>query len=76
MSDVVEWTFYYPHPDYDDDVFVTTPNPYLGRIGSLWTLAKTLDPSLADHIGNERLKFYIVRSSFLYKHRWFFSYLL
>jgi|SRR6267154_5088771 len=66
MSDVAEWIFHYPHPDDDNDVFVTTPNPYLGRIGDLWTLAKTKEPSLANHIGNERLKFYIVRSSFLY----------
>ena len=66
MSDAAEWILYYPYPDYDCAASVTTPNPYSGRISGLWTLAKTMVPSLADRIGNDWVKFYIIRSSFLY----------
>jgi len=64
MADVVDYIFYYPHPDFALDVCVT--NPYSGRIGHLWNLAKEEDPSLADHIGGAPVMFYIVRSSFSY----------
>src|ERR1700730_11299247 len=64
MPDVVDWIFYYPHPDSSHDVVVTTTDPDLGRISHLWALAKTTEPSLADHIDREQCTFYIVRSSF------------
>ena len=66
ISNIIKWTFYYPYPDYDNNIFITTSSPYLGHIGSLWTLAKTMESSLTNHIGNEWPKFYIVCSSFLY----------
>jgi hypothetical protein len=40
MDDVLDWIIFYPHPDYARGVLVTTPNPYPGRIGQLWKLAK------------------------------------
>ena len=66
MSDVVNWIFYYPHPDSGLDAVVVTPNPFLGLFHRLWALAKDNEPGLVDRIGRARCMFYIVRSSFLY----------
>jgi hypothetical protein len=66
MSDVVNWIFYYPHPDSSLDVLVDTPNPFLGRFGHLWALAKDNEPRLVDRIGRAGCMLYIVHSSFLY----------
>jgi len=62
MANVVDWIFFYPHPEFSRDVVVTTP--YSGRIGPLWQLAKEKVPSLSDLRADSM--FYIVRSSFLY----------
>jgi hypothetical protein len=75
MTEVLEWVLYYPEPDSACDVLVFTADPYPGRIGGLWKLTKTESPDVADHIGEKRPIFYIVRSCFLY-HRRFISYLL
>jgi hypothetical protein len=62
MANVVDWRFYYPHPDFSRDILVTTPHS--GYIGPLWNLAKQEVPSLSDLRADSM--FYIVRSSFLY----------
>jgi hypothetical protein len=64
MANIVNWIFFYPHPDVSQDVLVTTP--YSGYIRDLWKLAKEEEPSLVDDIGRARCTFYIVRSSFWY----------
>jgi hypothetical protein len=66
MTDVVDWIFYYPHPNFTLDLCVTKPYSESGCIGHLWNLAKEEEPCLADHIGRAPVMFYIVRSSFLY----------
>jgi hypothetical protein len=70
MFDVI---FFYPHPDFVCDVLVTTIAE--SQIDQLWELAKTEDPSLANHIGEAECIFYIVCSYFLH-HKWVFSYIL
>jgi hypothetical protein len=63
---MVNFIFYYPHPDSPDESVVTT-DPYPGMlISQLWALAREERPSLADHIGRAKCTFFIVRSSFLY----------
>ena len=63
---MVNFIFYYPHPDSPHDLVVTT-KPYPGMLfGHLWDLAWEERPSLADHIGKAECTFFIVRSFFLY----------
>ena len=63
---MVDFIFYYPHPDSPYDLFVTT-EPYPGMLfGHLWTLAKKKEPRFVDRIGGAECTFFIVRSFFLY----------
>jgi hypothetical protein len=63
---MVNFIFYYPHPDSPDEAVVTT-DPYPGMlISQLWDLAREERPSLADHIGRANCTLFIVRSFFLY----------
>ena len=63
---MVNFIFYYPHPDSPHDLVVTT-KPYPGMLfGHLWDLAWEKRPSLADRIGRAECTFFIVRSFFLY----------
>ena len=69
MPDVVNWIFYYPHPDsVHDVVLVTTANPYSGHIANLWTLVKTKEPSLADHVTWRNTAHVLHRTYILFVH--------
>jgi hypothetical protein len=63
---MVNFTFYYPHPDSPLESLVTT-DPYPGMfIGQLWDLALEKRRRLADHIGSVDCTLFIARSFFLY----------
>jgi hypothetical protein len=61
MADVMELIFCYPHPDSFYDVVVTT-TPQTRYFGSLWSLAKSEQPGLGEHVGTARPIFIIACS--------------
>jgi hypothetical protein len=66
MANNVDWVFFYPHPELSRARDVYIRNPYSGRIGDLWNLAKEEEPSRSDLRADNMFMFYIVRSPVLY----------